>query len=399
MAGKTIKLTQTDLENIAKGAAFLASGGGGTYESGKNLSNYFYQSEFYTDPTFEVADIDNIDSDGYGVVVAYIGAPEAIKTVKYPIGAVRAVEQVKKKLSGEGKTLKYVVPVEIGALSSVVPCLVASHLGLTVVNGDGAGRAVPELTMLSFSSSQISCNPTILANSSDFLVDLAIDEENSQGKAISDASAVEQIARQMLDLEHFNNIAGLAMWVMSPQQMGKAIQSTGSLTLARDVGEIISSSGLDDVISHLRSKGKKVYKLFDGAFDPDGSTSLTAGGFDHGSVTISNGEEKFINIYQNESLLGWSNTSSQPLAMAPDSIAFYVHDDQKVYSVGDVMDEDGQLAPALNGKPVSVIGIAAEAFLRNDNQKDGLLPVFEALLNTLGYYGKYQPIEQLHTNR
>ena len=121
--------------------------GGGTYESGRHLSDHFTKSAYYPDPSFEIAALDQIDKDGYGVVVAYLGAPEAIKSANYPKGAVRAVEQVQQQLKGAGKELKYVVPVEVGGLSSVVPCLVASRLGLAVVDGDGAGRAVPELTI------------------------------------------------------------------------------------------------------------------------------------------------------------------------------------------------------------------------------------------------------------
>lgn len=396
MGKATNTFKQTDLENIAKGATFLASGGGGTYESGKNLSDHFVKSEYYTEPTFDVVSTNELDDDGYGVVVAYIGAPEAIKTVKYPQGAVRAVEQVKTQLKEQGKTLKYVVPVEIGALSSVVPCLVASKLGLQVVDGDGAGRAVPELTMLTFSSEQVSCNPTVLANSDNFLVDLSIDEENSSGQELSDAAAIEQIARQMLDLDHFNNIAGLAVWVMSASEMQKAIKSTGSLTLAKELGEIVAAKDLDSVVEFLNGKGKKTYPLFHGQFDVDGSKSTTTGGFDFATTVITNGENKYINISQNESLIGWSDATSHPLAMAPDSIAFYVHDEQKVYSIGDVIGEDGKLSEKLIDASVSVIGIAAEPFLRNNSEKDGLLPVFESLLETMGYYGAYEPIEKLN---
>ncbi len=393
MGNKRKKLNQTDLENIAKGGAFLASGGGGTYESGRNLSDHFIQSDYYKDPSFEVETIDHIDDKAYGVVVAYMGAPEAIKTVKYPEGAVRAVEKVQQFLKKGGKRLKYVIPVEIGALSSVVPCLVASRLGLKVMDGDGAGRAVPELTMLSFAANGISCDPTILANGSDFLVDLSIDEENAQSHEVSDAATVEQIARQMLNIQYFNNIAGLATWVMTAKQMRKAIESTGSLTLAKEVGERIASKDLNTVIKYLRKQGKKVYRLFQGSFDEKGCTSLTAGGFDHGVITISDGKHKLINIYQNELLLAWSSHSTQPLVMAPDSITFFVDDEQKVYSVGDVMDETGSLSKKLIGKKVSVVGIAAEPFLRS--KKNGLLPVFEDLLKTLGYYGQYRPIEEL----
>jgi uncharacterized protein len=392
---KCKKCNQVDLENIAKGATFLASGGGGTYESGRNLSDHFVKSSYYKNPTFEIIDVKDVDKDGYAVVVAYLGAPEALKSASYPDGAVSAVIQVQKSLKKQGKKLKYVVPVEIGALSSVVPCLVASKLDLQVIDGDGAGRAVPELTMLSFSSQGVSCSPTILAsNRESFFINLNIGDDPTQAKPISDAAVVEKIARPMLGLDQFQEIAGIAIWVMDAKTMRKAIKSTGSLSMVKGVGECIASKGLDDVIFYIRKKGKKVFKLFHGVFDEKGTTSLTAGGFDHGSVTIVNKTERFVDIYQNESLLAWSNKSTHPVVMAPDSITLFVEDEQKAYSVGDIIGSDGKLADNLKGKFVSVIGIAAESFLRS--RKEGLISVFESTLKTLGYYGQYEPIEKLN---
>ena len=78
---------QTDLENIAKGACFLASGGG-TYESGENLSNHLIKSDYYPNPTFDVINCDQVVQEDYAVVVAYMGAPEAINIANYSIADV-----------------------------------------------------------------------------------------------------------------------------------------------------------------------------------------------------------------------------------------------------------------------------------------------------------------------
>lgn len=388
---------QTDLENIAKGACFLASGGGGTYESGRNLSDNFIKSDYYPNPIFDVIDCDQVEGDGYAVVVAYIGAPEAIKSANYPIGAVRAVEEVQRLLKSHGKKLKYVVPVEVGALSSVVPCLVASKLGLTVIDGDGAGRAVPELTMLSFSAAGISCSPAVLAGSdtNKFLLDLSMVDDDDHGQPLGQAPVVENIVRPVLALPQFKEIAGLAIWVMDSEQIHTAIKSKGTLTLAKETGARVTSESLDDVVCFLRSKRKEVFHLFHGTFDAKGCTSLTAGGFDHGTVTISDGDQQFIILYQNESLLGWSNQKNHPLVMAPDSISLFVEDEQKAYSIGDVMNEKGELSSKLIGKSVTVIGIAAGSFLR-ENGSNGLLPVFMQAIKNLGYYGGYKAIEKIN---
>ncbi len=407
---------QKDLQDILKGACLLASGGGGTYSSAKNLVDHFVKSDYYSHsdtPSFSMVSKDEITENSYGVVVAYMGAPEALQNAKYPRAAVHAVENIQRSLKQEGKTLKYLVPVETGALSLSVPCLVAGKLNLTVVDGDGAGRAVPELTMLTFAAAGISVNPTVLANSSGYYIDLNIGGFDSHGSEAQEsaAEAIENLARPIIGLNEFNQIAGLAIWVMNTEEIRKAVQIGGTVTRALETGKMIDGNDADGMIAFLKERfDLKAFKMFEGTFQEKGCKTVTEGGFDHGTIVLTNksNTEEYTGIFQNETLLAWNSSSTSPIAMAPDSIAYFVDDQQKIYSNGDLLGPDGKLVKELKGKTVTVIGIAANEALRKveedkiaqplfkaRQQEGSLMKSFKKALVNLGYAGKYKKIEDI----
>lgn len=418
--------TQQDLEMIARGACLLASGGGGTLDSAMNLVKNFKKSDYYdgTNPVFKIISKEEaVEKKGYGVAVAYLGAPEALKNAKYPKAVVNAVNQIKYELEKDNDTsdpqekkfLKYIVPAEVGALSSVVPCLAASKLNLEVIDGDGAGRAVPELPMLTYAVEEIPVNPTVLANDTGYYIKLDIGGFEGKGGRSheSAAEAVENLARPIVGLKEFNQIAGLAIWVMGPDEIDRGMQITGTLTKSLKTGREIQEKNADQIIDFLNKgceKGKETsFKIFEGIFSAEGCKTATAGGFDKGTIRIINAmEEDFTGIFQNETLLAWNSSESSPIAMAPDSIAYYVDNEQKVYSNGDILGEDGTLAGDLKDKKVTVIGISARKELREneenkinssffkENEKEGIImKSFKKALLELGYAGRYIKIENI----
>lgn len=409
---------QKELYQILLGGCLLASGGGGTYASAKNLVDNFKKSDFYSktnDPSFKMVTKDDLDKDAYGVVVAYLGSCVALQGADFPEAAVHAVENIQQCLRKEGKTLRYVVPVETGALSMAVPCLVASKLDLTVVDADGAGRAVPELTMLTYAAADISPDPTVLANRTGYYINLNIGGFDNQGSEAQEtaAEAIESLCRPVVGLSEFNQIAGIAIWVMNYTEMDKALQITGTVSRALEAGKQVpkKDNNADTMIDYLKNRFHlKVYKMFEGKFLEDGCKTAIEGGFDHGTIRIidkSTGEI-FTSLFQNETMLAWNSARNSPIAMAPDSIAFYVDDPQKVYSNGDLLGLDGKLYDHLKDQKVTVIGIAADEVLRKTEyekissplfikkqEQGALMKSFKKCLLDLGYAGKYKKIEDI----
>lgn len=413
-------LGKNELELMAKGACLLGSGGGGTLDSAWNFVQHFTESDYYGSktPTFTVIDLKvAVKAGGYGVVIAYLGAPEALKSTNYPEGVVHAVRKIKEELEknndklepDQRKFLRYIIPAEIGALSSVIPCLVASKLNLEVIDGDGAGRAVPELPMLTYAAEKISVNPIVLSNNDGYAVMLDVSNEKS---TISDAEAAENLTRAVVGLKEFNQIAGLATWVMGPQEMARAVQIRGTLTETLETGYEVLQQNASEIIKYLNRNcpvGKEIaFNIFEGVFFTEGCKTQTIGGFDRGTITIINSKDEiFSGIFQNETLLAWKSSETSPLAMAPDSIAYYVEDEQKVYSNGDMLEQDGMLLEKLKNKNVTVIGIAARDVLRkinnkkldtasfSDNEGSSIMYYFRKALLSLGYAGNYIPIEKI----
>jgi len=414
------KLSKEDLENIVRGACLLSSGGGGTYSSGLNLLKKFTKGPYYDQDYVDYLEVDDLpdSSTDCGLVVAYMGAPEAIANLDYPEAGVNAAKKVEKLMADKNQKLAYIVPVEIGALSSIVACTVASKLGIPVINGDGAGRAVPELTMTTFAGYDVSTNPTVLANKDNLTIQLDVDSPEDTNN--NNAAIVEAVARPTISLPEFGQQAGLAMWVMPATQIKEVVKITQTLVACKEVGDVIGqfqqgkpisiSTLLDCIKTSLHTKA---FELCSGTLCS--AENITEGGFDHGKVVINSNGSTITILFQNENLLAWNSASDTPLAMAPDAIAYVIQDDQVVYSNGDLIGEDNALKKSLRGRMVSIIGITAQPELRdyeakksivrakmlqsaNDKKGGEISHSFELALEKFGYYGGYIPIEDLQTD-
>ncbi len=388
----TTSYTKADLEYIIKGGCFLGSGGGGTLSSAQYLLDHFGSSPYYRGDTVEVVSKESAvnDREHYAVVLTYIGAPEALKGAAYPSAILEAVTQMQEEYEG---AIKYLIPIEMGALGFASVPLVANALGLQVVDCDGAGRAIPELTMTTYAVNSVSPNPAILANSTGKYIRL----ETGGYESDNSVETIESLIRPTLGLKEFNQIGGLAIWIMDSDEMEEAIQITDSFQVAHSIGRyIVENSDYDpaNFIEYLRSEphNLEAYSLFEGLFVEEECHTAMAGGFDRGQIVIASNSSDaiFTGLFQNETLLGWSSDYDAPVAVAPDSIAYYIDDDTRVYSNGDLITKDGKLNPSVKGKRVTVIGIAAQEVLRTPT----LLEKFRKVLLDFGYAGAYTKLEE-----
>jgi len=393
-------LRRVDLEPLLLGGCFFGSGGGGTIESARGLVAHFEKGSYY--PTDEVKVVQAHEAtDGDSVMVAYMGSPEAIDGAAYPLGPVLAVEQIQARLKSEGRKLAYVVPPESGALGFSVACLVAAKLGLAVVDGDGAGRAVPSLPMLTFASRHVDPRPAVLVSQDGLAVELDVTPAKGSGgdrQHQQDVSViVEQMMRPIVAAPEFKQFGGLAMWVMTPAKLREALPITGTLTRALEFGRAAQQGQLktvDQVVRLLHErfevKARPLFatgELWEAAVD-------TTGGFDLGTVTVKSGAHTAEVLYQNESLLAWASDQAQPLCMAPDGICwFFEGEGDVVASNGDIVQADGSLNPAYRGRPATLLGLSANPLLRVPGGL--ILDSFMQQVNTLGYRGPYVPVEKL----
>jgi len=134
-----------DLDALEIGAAILGTGGGGNPYIGKLRC----REELKKGRAIELISLDDLPDDALVVSLGGIGAPvvgvEKIEQGDECLLALRALEA---ELDCRVDAL---VSVEIGGANSMEPMLTAAQAGLPVVDGDGMGRAFPEMQMTTWS--------------------------------------------------------------------------------------------------------------------------------------------------------------------------------------------------------------------------------------------------------
>lgn len=137
-----------DLKYIAAGAAILASGGGGSYLNAVNIIKEFEATGW--SGAIPVQEYDGATTNC--CVIAMMGSPDAAANMTLSDVNHSIANTISTFQQATGFVLNCVIPVEIGAINSIVPFLAAAQTDNSiswVVDGDGAGRAVPELPQTS----------------------------------------------------------------------------------------------------------------------------------------------------------------------------------------------------------------------------------------------------------
>lgn len=141
------EITVEDLRWLDTGAGILGTGGGGDPRLGRLRLQSLLTNDSYPDAVELISPAD-LAPDATVVSVGGMGAP-TISKEKFPKGdedlnSLRAVERA------ADVTVDAIIPGEIGGANSMAPLCVAAMADLPVVDGDGMGRAFPELQMDTF---------------------------------------------------------------------------------------------------------------------------------------------------------------------------------------------------------------------------------------------------------
>jgi DUF917 family protein len=370
------KLTQNDLEHIAHGAALLGSGGGGALSTALELVKGLSTS--VTCVTVEEALEQAQSASACAAMVAYIGSPDSATHMERPHGAVNAL-RILDSLSG-GR-LQYVIPAEVGPVNTLVACLAAADLGISVLDADGAGRAVPALPMLTFAHVEgLSPQPAVLATEGSQAVTLQIDN----------ATDVEKFARPIIAVDDYGQKAGLAMWAMTKEQMERALVVRGTLSLAQELGILLGGRDPVPAVSErLMKEGMDVQEIFRGRIER--KENATGGGFDSGRVVLANSaqDQRAVVYFLNENLIAWSSDQQGPMAWAPSSIA-YVTSSGHAFTNADITDGDNSPTPTIATTPeapddVHLLHIAPHPDLIESQPWEAISRAFAGLLLEMGY--------------
>ncbi|NPA91657.1 MAG: DUF917 domain-containing protein [Chloroflexi bacterium] len=142
--------TMQDCEDFIHGCLFMGTGGGGGVEWGMGM----FKAALEEGLSLEWVDVDDIPDDVWTVTPYGMGSiapmsPETQAEIER-LGLVekygdRAMEQAVRELEAYlGKPIGCLVPAELGAGNTPAPLVTGARLGVPVVDGDYAGRAIPD---------------------------------------------------------------------------------------------------------------------------------------------------------------------------------------------------------------------------------------------------------------
>lgn len=212
---------------IAAGAGILGTGGGGNpYHGQLHVLRLLAGGG-----RVRMADADEVPDDALCVSVGGMGAPtigiEKVRRGDEPLVALRALE------AHTGRKAEYLISGEIGGSNALWPMVVAAQTGLPVIDGDGMGRAFPELQQNTFSIYGVRCTPAAIA---DVKHNVALFDN------LADTVTLERYARAVT--VQMGGSSGYAFPLMTGRQV-KDVAVRRTVTLSCQVGRAVSDARRD----------------------------------------------------------------------------------------------------------------------------------------------------------
>ena len=327
-----------DLDAIEIGAAILGTGGGGNPYIGKLRC----REELKKGRKIPVIPLSELPDNAFVVSLGGIGAPVVgVEKIEEGKECLRALHALEKEL---GIKVDALISAEIGGANSMEPMLTAAQAGLPVVDGDGMGRAFPEMQMCTWSIYGHREAPAAMADEKGNIVVI---------RETPNDVWLEKIARSVVVA--MGAAAGLATQPMRGDFVKKAAVPntiTQALNLGRAVlnAQATHSDPVQTVIDQEKGKLLMTAKITD-------LQRHLKGGFAVGHINLDgfgefNGETGRIDL-QNEFLVFWHD--GQVEVCTPDLIV--------------VLDSDTGLPITTEmlryGQRVAILGLPAHPLMRS----------------------------------
>ncbi len=234
-----------DLEDLARGAAVLGTGGGGNPYIGKLLA----QQAIREHGPVTLIDAAELLDESVVVQSAMMGAP-TVMVEKLPRGeeVVSAFQALQAHMN---RQITHVTCSEAGGINSTIPFVVAARLRLPLVDADGMGRAFPELQMLIPGMYGIASTPMAIGD----------DKGNAVILETVDNRWTERLARTATI--EMGCSALIACYAMTGAQVRETMV-LGTLSLCQELGRLIreARAGHQDVVSKVvdRLTGRQIFR-------------------------------------------------------------------------------------------------------------------------------------------
>lgn len=354
------KLNKQSIEDIALGAAFLGTGGGGDPYIGKLMALQAVEKYGPVD----LISLDELPDDALVVPTAMMGAPTVlIEKIANGGEFKRAFDAMEKYL---GKKIYATMPIEAGGVNSMIPLAVAAQMKIPIIDADGMGRAFPELQMVTYHLHGITSAPMVVTDEKGN-VSILETINNKWSENIARAITVAQGGAVMIGI-----------YPMTGKQV-KNCSINNIMSYSEYIGKVIRESSKQD-IPPIKQLIEKIdgFELFRGKIVD--VLRETKAGFNFGTIKldgIENYKEKNCEVnFQNENLV--VKRSDKVLATTPDLI-----------SLVDLENISPITTDALKyGRRVVVIGLKCNEMWRTDKGIETVGPRY------FNYDIDYIPIEE-----
>ncbi len=298
-------IDKQDMQIIVNGASFLASGGGGGVAS----ANAVIDNVMTFASEVSVVECQEVAEDANLLVVCGVGAPDApnLNFKDSPGYGVTGLEAMM------GDTFGYVLPIEVGAMNSIIPLLACAQLNLPFIDGDGAGRSVPQMSMCTYAIEGFPTKNTLVVS------------EEDKKFPISPANA-EQLESQVRKIvsDELHDAGTVATWPITGGQLNTpGAFVPGSLSLAKSIGEAMASSTPLDSVQSIVDVYYPANRIIMRRATVTAADNKVEDGFDIGTITLEDGSGMTVKLYfVNESLLATIDVNGAPTAfiLGPDMI-------------------------------------------------------------------------------
>lgn len=318
-------LNKKDIKNVLYGATFLGSGGGGSLKDGLRLLEGFSEE----DVKLELLSPSDMEDGAYAASVGGIGAPSAMIENHFGDESIYAYEGMQKAAFFSGKDIKYVMGGELGGFNTMVPMYVAIKKGIPFIDGDGNGRAVPELSTGLQPIHDVLPFPLVVAGGNGDVVVILIKDHK-------DHESAENLARHISMANGMS--AAFCTWLATGEDIINKL-APNTITECKKIGEAIVNAR-DNNLS-LESEISKVKKCRQLCLGKIVDIQLkTEGGFDFGTTFIEGyGDYKgktFSIDFKNENLV-IQDDSSNVLLTVPDMICMIDTDSYEPITNADIV--------------------------------------------------------------
>ncbi len=337
----TLEIAVDMLDDLARGAAVLGTGGGGDPYIGR----LYTQEAVRRHGAPSILALDDVKDDMFVASVAGFGAP-TVQIEKLIRGD--EVEFTFRRLERHlGRSIDAILPAEIGGSNSMLPLMLGARLGLPVIDADGMGRAFPELQMNSLSVHGMRAAPLVVAD----------EHLNSAVSEAGDDRTAERLTRALAIQ------MGLRVFIAGFSGTGRQVKEAaigGTLSIALGIGRAITrgrreGSPVESLLQYLSTTEhyRHTRLIFDGKIvDLERSTHKGFSGGTCSLEALDGGTSRASVVFQNENLV--VRVDGQMRAIVPDLICI-------------IDRETAEPIPTQSlkyGQRVAVIGLSAPAKMR-----------------------------------